>query len=543
LPDFAAALYKLAQSTSYILMNQPGNKSYRLVLIILSLLVLTMGIVLFFIPPALFPDPANGFNVLRSMSHGGSFNVLTAPDQSDISQTYDEFITWWSPGQYLVPFFFKLISGISLGQASSLTVALAQLIGLAGFYKFFKKIGFTPITATLSVVFIVCQLAFFVPYVFYNGGEVLLFAFEGWFLYGCAALQKPDWKLLLFVLLSGWIGFFCKSSFLWVYAAGLFCLWVRLSSGSVSEWIKKGIWIGVPAILSVAGIYFLFLSKGQSPASVSKGIKLTAETFSFPLSTPLLSGFSLDDFFHGLIYNFGKPMIAQPLATIILVALAILSLVLVFSILRRVPNETYRLFLKAFYFGALLFFGVIYLRQLNISYEARHFRIIGILIVPGMIYLVSNLKIAYRVIFAAITICIAAYSFTYLFKGYHINDTLAAKGPTGLAQINIDQQSLNKIIKLDNDNRNATFVFIANDIGLEITHNRVINLPPLPDDYKIDIADYKFEGFAGPLFIVLPESYNGPKEKLVMKSFPGYTGFNLSMLSDKYVLYEARMRR
>lgn len=524
-------------------MNKPENKSHRLILIILGLAVLAMGIVLFFIPPALFPDPANGFNVLRCMSHGGRFNVLTGPDQDDISQSYGEFITWWSPGQYLVPFFFKLISGINLGQASALTVALAQFIGLTGFYTFFKKIGFTPIVAALSLVFIVCQLAFFVPYVFYNGGEVLLFAFEGWFLYGCATLQKPGWKLVLFVFLSGWIGFFCKSSFLWIYAASLFCLWVRLSSGSIAEWVKKGIWIGVPAALSVAGIYFLFLSKGQSPVSVSKGLKLTADTFSFPLSTPLLSGFSLDDFFHGLIYNFGRPMIAQPLATIILVTLAILSLLLVSTLLRKVPNENYKLFLNAFYFGALLFFGIVYLRQLNISYEARHFRIIGILIVPGMIYLISNLKVAYRIIFAAITLCIAAYSITYLFRGYHINSVLAAKGPSGLAQINIDQQSLNKIIKLDNDNRNSTFVFIANDIGIEITHNRVINLPPVPDDYKINIDDYQYDGFAGPLFIVLPETYAGPKEKMIMKSFPGYTGFTLSMLSDKYVLYEARMRR
>ncbi len=524
-------------------MNQSGSKPYRLILIIIALLVLAMGIVLFVIPPALFPDPANGFNVLRCMSQGGSFNVLTAPDQSDISQTYDEFITWWSPGQYLVPYFFKLISSVNLGQATALTVALAQLAGLAGFYQFFRKIGFTSMVSALSLVFIVCQLAFFVPYVFYNGGEVLLFAFEGWFLYGCVVLQKTDWKLLLFVLLSGWIGFFCKSSFLWIYAAGLFCLWVRLSSAGISRWIEKGIWIGVPAVLSVAGIYFLFLSKGQSPASVSKGLKLTAETFSFPLSTPLLSGFSLDDLFHGLIYNFSKPMISQPWATIILIALAILSLVLIFALLRKAPNQNYRLFLKAFYFGALLFFGIAYLRQLNISYEARHFRIIGILIVPGMIYVLSNQKMSYRVAFAAITIAIAVYSFSYLLKGYYINKSLAAKGVSGLAQINIDQQSLNKIIGLDNENRNATFVFIANDIGLEIIHNRVINLPPVPDDYKIDTDDYTYDGFAGPLFIVLPESYNGPKEKLVMKSFPGYTGFNLSMLSNNYVLYEARMKR
>jgi len=502
-----------------------------------------MGLILIFIPPALFPDAANGFNVLRCMNLGGSFNVLTAPDQSDIAQNYDEFITWWSPGQYLVPYLFKMAAGFLMGKAVAVTVAAAQCFGLMGFYRFFKKIGFTPLIATLSLVFIVCQLAFFVPYVFYNGGEVLLFAFEGWFLYGCISLQKADWKLLLFVFLSGWIGFFCKSSFLWIYAAGLFCLWIRLSPGTVIERIKKGLWIGVPAGLSLAGIFVLFLSKGQSPASVSKGLKLTAETFSFPLSTPLLSGFSLDDFFHGLIYNFGKPMIGHTWAIVILIALAILSLLLIWALLRFIPNDNYRLFIKVFYFGALLFFGVVYLRQLNISYEARHFRIIGILIAPGMIYLASSWKRGYQIVLIAITACIAFYSFSYLIKGYRINSTLSARGVSGLAQINIDQQSLDKIMKLDREHKNAIFVFVANDIGIEITHNRVINLSPIPDNYTIDMDEYQYDGFAGPLFIVLPESYHGPKEKLVMKSFPGYAGFTLSMLSDKYVLYEARRKR
>ena len=519
--------------------------SHKTILIIISVAVVLLGVLLVLIPPALFPDPANGFQVLRCMEQGGPFNTMIAPDQSDIAQNYSEFVVWWSPGQYLVPYFFKLVAGVNTGQAMAITVALAQLCGLAGFYSFFKKIGFTPMISALSLLFIICQVAFFVPYVFYNGGEVLLFAFEGWFLYGCVALQKPNWKLLFFVLLSGWIGFFFKSSFLWMYVAGLCCLWVRLSLGSkgIAEWLKKGLWIGVPAALSVAAIYILFLSKGQSPATVSKGFKLTTETFSFPLSTPLLSGFSLDDFFHGLLYNFGKPMFSHFWSVAIVFGLAILSLLLILMLIKQVHNNNYRLFIFVFYFGALLFFGFAYLKQLNISYEARHFRIIGILIAPGMIYLVSRLKRGYQLAFTVFCLGIAAYSVNYVVKGYNINANLSAKGTTGISQINIDQPSLNAIMKLDRENKNATFVFIANDVSLEVQHNRVINLSPVGDDYKIDMDDYAYEGFAGPLFIILPETYNGPKEKFVMKSFPGYAGWNLSMLSDKYVLYEARMKR
>jgi hypothetical protein len=263
--------------------------------------------------------------------------------------------------------------------------------------------------------------------------------------------------------------------------------------------------------------------------------------FSYPLASPILSGFSIDDLFHGLIYHTWKPVFNSGFGAIILILIALLSVLLILSIMRYVPNNNYRLFLTVFYVTAILFFGFSYLCQLNISMEARHFRIIGLLIVPGVLYLVSKFKPAYKFLFALIFIGITYNSFAYLIKGFEINHS-SAKGLSGIAQVNIDQQSLNGIMKLDTENSNATFVFISNDIGLEILHNRIITMQPIGDDLKIDTDDYRYDGFAGPLYILLPESYNGPKEKMIVKSFPGYTGFNFSMLSDNYVLCTAKMK-
>lgn len=519
----------------------PKNNFNKIVLLITAIAVLIAGVILFFIPPALFPDPAQGFQVLRCMQQGGGFNNLVSPDQSDISQNYTEFLTWWSPGQYLVPYLFKLIAGINTGQAIAVTVTIAQLCGIAGFYCFFKKIGFTPIVSAFSILFIICQMAFFVPFVYYNGGEVLLFAFEGWFLYGCLSLNKPGLKLVLFILFAGWIGFFCKSSFIWMYAAGLCCLWIRSSSQrpGVGEWIKKVLWIAIPAALSVLAIYIFYLSKGQSPATTANGFKLTSETFSFPLASPILSGFSVDDMVHGLIYHTGKPVFDAEWSVIILVVIAIAGAFMVLSLIRYVPNNNYRLFLTVFYLSALIFFGFSYLHQLNISYEARHFRIIGILIVPGVIYLAASFKPAYKFLFAVVFTGIACYSLTYLIKGYKINSH-TAKSISGISQPNIDQPSLNYIMKLDRENRNAVFVFTNHDVGLEILHNRIITLEPIGEDLKINMDDYVYQGHSGPLYIVLPANYAGPKEKMVMSSFPGYKRFNLTILSNNYTLYAAR---
>jgi len=503
-------------------------------------LVVILGLLSFIAPPSLFPDPANGFLVMRSMEMGGQFNMMVTPDQADFSKNTSEFLTWWSPGQYLVPYAFKVIFGLNSGQASALTVLICQLLGLSGFYYFFKKVGFTPFIVALSMLFIACQQFFVVPYVFYNGGEILSFAFTGWFLYGCVSFNKPSWQLILFILLSGLIGFFCKSSTMWVFAAGLLFIWIRLSSSkAVGDWIKNGIWIAIPAIIALGVIYISFLSKGQNPTSASAGLKLTLKTFTFPLASPLLSGFSIDDICHGLIYHTGKVIFNDWQAIIILILLAILSLWLVRSILRKVQDQNYRLLVIIFYSIAFLFFSYVYLMQKTISYEGRHFRVIGLLVIPGAIYLFSQVKRSYRHLLCIVWTGIAFTSIFYLVKGYLYNKNKSAHGISGIAQQNIDQTALNKVMAIDQQVHNATFVFVNKELGLEIKNNRVLGLEPIGNDLKIDFDDYEHDGHSGPLYIILPDNYAGPKEKFILKSFPDYKHWYGEKLSDKYVLYKA----
>jgi hypothetical protein len=509
---------------------------------VLFTIVIILGILLYFNPPSIFPDPANGFHVLRCMELGGKFNILTSPDQEDISKNTSEFLTWWSPGQYLVPYGFKLLFGVNTGQASALTITLCQLLGLSGLYVLFKKIGFSSLIASLSILFIACQQIFIVPYVFYPGGEVLLFAFLGWFLYGCVSLRSTGWKIGLFVLLAGWIGFFCKSSAIWIYGAGLLFMWIRLSfpDKTLATAIKNAAWIGVSALISLGTIYLFFLSKGQNPASVSAGLKLAWQTFSFPLASPLLSGLSIDDLSHGLIFHTGKAIFTTYQVTAIVVVSAILSLWLVITLVRKIRDRNYKMLVAIFYISAIIFFGYAYLHQMTISYEARHFRIIGLLIIPGAIWLISQAKTSYQFLLALIWAGLAISSIFYLVKGYTFNKDISAHGTSGIAQEFIDQPALDKIMMIDKKQRNATFVFVTKDIGLEIRHNRVINLEPIGDDLKIDMDDYEYDGHAGPLYIILPDSYAGPKEKFILKSFPDYKGWYGSMLSSKYVMYEAK---
>lgn len=497
---------------------------------------------IFVYPPSIFPDAAHGFQVMRSMEKGSGFNILSAPNPDDISKNTSQFLTWWSPGQYLIPYFFKSIFGFNAGQASAIVVTLLELSGLFGFYYFFKKVGFTPVICAVSILFIACQQAFITPYVFYNGGEILLFGFEGWFLYGCIALQKTDVKLLLFVLLSGWLGFLCKSSFMWMYAAGLLCLWLRLSAVNyridIRQATKNSVWLAVPAVVSLVCIYIFFLSKGDNPAAASNGLKFDWQTFSFPLGSPLISAFSIDELTHGLLFPTFTPLLTPGHTILAIVLLALVSMVLIGGIIRYIPKNDYRICLLVFYVVSIFFFSWAYIHQLTISYEGRHFRIIGILMAPGLIYLVSKMKSALQIAFGVLCAVIAFNNYAFFIKAYIFNKNISARGVSGLAQQFIDQNSLNYMMKLDRENKDAIFVFMSPDLPLEITNNRVITIdPPLPGTV-IDYEDYIYGGHAGPLYVLLPAKYTA-NAGMFMKFFPDYKSFSKHKLGDGYVLYTA----
>jgi hypothetical protein len=395
--------------------------------------------------------------------------------------------------------------------------------------------------SALSMLFICSQHFYILPYVFYNGGETLLFAYLGWFLYGCFSFTQINWKLLLFVLLSGWVGFFSKSAFLWMYASGLCCLWITISNPSkqMVPWLKNGIAIAIPAVLSLATIYKFFLARGANPASASPGFRFTLEALGFPLASPLISGFSIDEMLNGLIYHSDKPILSQATGILMVLLLAVISILLIGAIVRFVPYVPYKIALLTFYGVSILFFAYVFLHQMEISYEARHFRIVGLLAIPGAIYLFTQFKTPFKVVFILGWLIIAFFSVRLLISGLKYNLNLTAYGPSGFSQPSIDKPSLKYLQMLDQQNPGkAIFVFVTPDLGLDVMHNRFITLETVEQD-NIDTYhdDYLYSGHSNPLYILLPASYstNG-KVTVIRNCFPDYNNFTVKKLSKNYIL-------
>src|SRR6476469_6054610 len=147
------------------------NNLHKIILFTLGAFTIVFGALAFLHTAAIFPDPGWGFQVMRAMEHGAPFNTLINPDPENISKNTATFLTWWSPGQYFIPHLFKFIFNINTGKAAAITSALFTLIGLFGYYLFFRRICFSKIISAVSIAFIASQQFFVVPFVFYNGGE------------------------------------------------------------------------------------------------------------------------------------------------------------------------------------------------------------------------------------------------------------------------------------------------------------------------------------------------------------------------------------
>jgi len=526
------------------------DKRHRLLLLFVAIIVLALGILAIVVPPAVDYDSCWGFLVMHNMEQGHPFNLLISPADDNIAKNQTEFLTWWTPGQYIVPYFFKTLLKISTGQAASITIMVCDLIGLAGFYKLFTKLGFSKWVAAISIAFILTQQVFVQQFIYYHGSELILFAFMGWFLYGCFSVKKITWLVLVMLLLAGPVGFFAKSSFLWIYAAGIACVWINVSvnqspvmSGTkaldnkrLKVWLLNGSLLAFSFICGFLIIYFCFLSKGPNPTSETAGFLVKFETFGFPLSSPMLSAFSVDELTGGLIYQPENTAFSYPLAVVILLVLTFCSLAFIAIMIKYPVDKKYAIAKVIFYLFSVVFFSLIYFEQANISYEGRHFRILGLLATPGLVYLFFKSKVT-KTLFFVIWIGIIAMEFSY-FRGKYKANIQASRNISGFSQPAYDNLTLTAITKLDEDGQtDAIFVLMGPGVAMEIKNKRriIIDEGNMVDK---DFMNMKYPGKAGPLYIIMPASYlKDGKSAMVTKSFTGYHQFAVKQLSSKYYLY------
>jgi hypothetical protein len=461
------------------------------------------------------------------MLGGGAFNSIATPDPANISNDVVTFLTWWSPGQYLVPGSFILL-GTSYGLAVSLTTFIATLIGVAGWIQIARSFAVRPV---VLFVFVFGLTTF--PYVtqhflMYWGGEVLLFATAPWSLYAMRwSANKSAIVCFTISLLSALLLFFAKLTGLIVFAANVLAISLvlasqgRLSSSTIAMWVAS----------AVAALCFIFFWVAHG--SVAMGWPTSSFTW-FPIWLSVTAAAFSGIYGLGLFLEHPWLPIDSQSATIIIESLGPLGLLLIVWVWYRLRRTHYR-DMAVLLLPILLIYAIIvaiawrYLREAATSFEDRHFLYAGILFFLLLLTAVDQWRALLAKGFAcAIVIALGLYgvrnyaTFAYAQMRFGYYDSM-----TGISQ----------------DISPAILEYMRSEV---VRHNWQCPIAVIPAPsaaislprFRIIVNGWeqqvpvgqKWAGRAEKIFVVLPELVSDDETEAILRSFTDYDFHNWSRM-------------
>ena len=327
------------------------------------------------VPPFIDWDSAFGFLAWRGTLLGAA-NSIISPDPANIAHDAVDFLTVWSPGQYLIPGAISLI-GVPLGVAMTLTVALALLASLIGWVMVVR--AFAPRTSLAILVVALIGSFHYSTHAFstYHGGEILLQAAAPWLL--LTAYRVPEMDAIPAALLAAGavvFAFLAKLTGLIVAAAALVAgsLVVLAFGRRITRGMIGGALGGVAAL---AILYVSFFSRGPTAVSETSW-SVPFNRIAFASLDPWVAGMSWSDPL-GLIFLPTANGFYTYLTCLVPPAVLVIGLVL-FWRPQTTDEKKLRLFSLWFYAVMAAVFILLFIHGAAIGADERHFRSAGTLL-------------------------------------------------------------------------------------------------------------------------------------------------------------------
>ena len=512
---------------------------------ILLLVPLTLFIVSLFIRPAMVFDTAAGFTVFRSMLNGAPFNTDVSPDPANIANDIHTFMTWWTPGQYLVPGAFVWL-GTDYGVAIALTALLANVIGVLGWIRIARSYDVSCFVLFSFVLGLVTFHYAVWPFRLYSGGEVLLFAVVPWSLSALqwGAKRGPATAFAVSVL-SAVALFFAKLSGLFAFAANIAAISVLdvLPRRRVSLSLLA-LWAG--AATAAVLLLVFWISRGQTAVTVP-GYALTWPVIWFPVAAAAFSGLSLHELLAWLLVHPSAPILFSIGSTSYL--LGPLGLLLMGWVWLRLRNTRFRamaaLFLTiiAFYTAAFIATYVRSAASANVPFEERYFRYAGILFYLLLLvavdqwrrFLAKIIAILIVGVFAVYGLASYANGARDLMRGHYdqaSGTSMLAVSPAALAYLRSEMAA--------HDWKNAIAVVPEPEAANGLPRFRIIFSFSLQDAASLnEIARQRWAGRIDKIFVIVFDRMRADgKAAAVLKTFVDYDPAKWSQIQiDGMVIY------
>lgn len=354
----------------------------------LALVILViLGIVPFFIGSYTLADSLRGFEILAQFESGSVFNTLNYPNVIDPIISYS--VSWWAPGQWLLPFVVQSIGITDYQTIQAVLILFLLMLSFYGYWRLFTKLKFDRWILSISMLSIVASPLFYWQSLMFHGGDLLLLAYFPWFTIALIDIQrKRTFLSVIYYLVLGIFGLYLKTSFLVIFAGGGLFLFFS-GQQMLKDRMISNYQFFIAAILVLVFAKF-FLLQGETPSSAfdHEGWFGVPNTFSGDLlhafASPLGSYTNLSYTIQSQSAIYGTSL----LQTIGLLVLVLFTIWITIRTLLR--NEIYGkllLFVCYSFFAAMT---ILYLDDRAVSYEMRHFAPLSFLFIPAILYTIRT---------------------------------------------------------------------------------------------------------------------------------------------------------
>ncbi len=501
------------------------SRAERLFAALAGGVVLLYAIVSIVVRPAMFSDSAFGFLVWDSMVRGAGFNQLVDPDPADIAHDTAEFLTTWSPGQYIFPGILEAV-GLPLGVAIALVTTIFAAVGLAGWYALYRAFGFPVRTAMIATTITLFARHLTLSFGIYTGGEILLFGLAGWVILLAWHLRDLLWRAVPVLIVASLVLIFAKLSgpILAAIVTGAVATYdVKLPVQR--ETIRKLAVASVTLALMGVAFYVAWFSRGWSVLTPATRVEWSQFVPSAALAVAATwgGGASLCDLVHFVFLHPARPLLKS--ATPIYLAMIPLALATFWLMARRLRTE-YGSYLRFTALVCVMFAAVMvvmWLHGAEIELEERHFRVPALILLVGIVHAFVSVR-AWPVRWAFALI--ATLGILYGLASFTNHAAAALRHPLGIRGFRHDVVSRSVLDFVHAVDRDASggeplpvLLVPTPELGLEIRHARFIYTHA--DFEKPErIRQRVWHGRVPKLFVILQtRMMSNGKAELILRSF------------------------
>jgi hypothetical protein len=288
---------------------------------------------------------------------------------------------------------------------------------------------------------------------FYHGGELLQWSFFPWFVLLALRCRALGWRQIAALSLALTLGIFAKSAFVIVGAS-------VITSASWIEVRKLGGPFRVRALLLAARVaivlvvalaaFGLYVSSSRSPVGVSTRSlsSIDVRELLFAAAGPLNSLF---DIWRGYIPVTESAVWTASGIDLQLLACSLGSLLLLWAIVRFSGSQReYLTLLVGVYACVVASFSLAWSLDLLISFNVRHFRVVGILFVPGIVAMLARLPSRPgRLVSLGLLALLAIVPVIRFVYPTDRNPLARPVGAAGFSHSNASQSSVDALAELD----------------------------------------------------------------------------------------------